>query len=194
MRCAGFMSSNIVRWIKSPGSGNMRDTLGPAQFPQGLDMARLKHELSNGTCLSPAAVEGLASVLQKKLHAFHFFELQLVRRQQRSSTACAVWRAAGMHCGCCAQVNTWGQVALLPSCLRRFESAAPLAASVRSGPLRCAGLCAGARGGGTGGVAGVGLAAEPVARARARGRQHSDPEHGCRGRQAHCWGGVHLSG
>ena len=79
------MSSNIVRWIKSPGSDNMRDTLGPAQFPQALDMARLKHELINGTCLSPAVVEGLATVLQKKLHAFHYFELQLVRSHQCSS-------------------------------------------------------------------------------------------------------------
>ena len=124
-RLAGFMSSNIVRWIKSPGSGNMRDTLGPAQFPQALDMARLKHELSNGTCLSPAVVEGLATVLQKKLHAFHYFELQLVRRQRCSS----------MHGLCsgelpvcivavCARLTAWSQVTLLPSCSRRFESVA----------------------------------------------------------------------
>lgn len=55
----------------------MRDSLGPAQFPQPLDMARLKEQMSNATCVPPAAVDGLLQVLQRKLHAFHFFELNL---------------------------------------------------------------------------------------------------------------------
>ena len=77
-----FMSSGLVRnWIKSSSQTDaMRDSLGPAQFQQPVSLARLRESLSNETCVPPSAVDSLASVLQKKLHSFHFFELQLVRQ------------------------------------------------------------------------------------------------------------------
>ena len=79
---AGFMSSGLVRnWVKSSLNNEaMRDTLGPAQFQQPASLAQLRESLSNETCVPPSAVDSLASVLQQKLHSFHFFELQLVRQ------------------------------------------------------------------------------------------------------------------
>lgn len=67
-------------WIKSSSKTAMRDSLGPAQFQQPVSLARLRESLSSETCVPPSAVDSLASVLQKKLHSFHFFELQLVRQ------------------------------------------------------------------------------------------------------------------
>ena len=77
-----FMSSGLVRnWIKSSSKTDaMRDSLGPAQFQPTVSLARLRESLSNETCVPPSAVDSLASVLQKKLHSFHLFELQLVRQ------------------------------------------------------------------------------------------------------------------
>ncbi|KAK9843817.1 hypothetical protein WJX81_007480 [Elliptochloris bilobata] len=93
LQLSGFMSSNLVRWIRSPPEthGAMRDTLGAAQFPQPVNLARLRDGLSNGTCVPPAAVDSLASVLEEKLHSFHFFELNLGMALALGLVALAVW-------------------------------------------------------------------------------------------------------